>query len=58
MEIFYEIGYNIFRRNVVIMIKFTLTNEILKYITEIDKNRYNVSSVKLSPNIANKLRKN
>ena len=40
------------------MIKFTLTNEILKYITEIDKNRYNVSSVNLSPNIANKLRKN
>ena len=40
------------------MIKVTLTNEILKYITEIDKNRYNVSSVKLSPNVANKLRKN
>lgn len=40
------------------MIKVTLSNEILKYITEIDKNRYNVSSVKLSPNIANKLRKN
>ena len=40
------------------MIKVTLTNEILKYITEIDKNRYNVSSVKLSSSIANKLRKN
>ena len=40
------------------MIKVTLSNEILKYITEIDKNRYNVSSVNLSPNIANKLRKN
>ena len=40
------------------MIKVTLTNEILKYITEIDKNRYNVSSVKLSKTIANKLRKN
>lgn len=58
MEFFYEIGYNIFRRNAVIMIKVTLSNEILKYITEIDKNRYNVSSVNLSPNIANKLRKN
>ena len=58
VEIFYEIGYNIFRRNEDIMIKVTLSNEILKYITEIDKNRYNVSSVKLSPNIANKLRKN
>lgn len=40
------------------MIKVTLSNEILKYITEIDKNRYNVSSVKLSSSIANKLRKN
>lgn len=40
------------------MIKVTLTNEILKYITEIDKNRYNVSSVKLSKTVANKLRKN
>lgn len=40
------------------MIKVTLTNEILRYITEIDKNRYNVSSVKLSKNVANKLRKN
>ena len=40
------------------MIKVTLSNEILRYITEIDKNRYNVSSVKLSPNVANKLRKN
>ena len=40
------------------MIKVTLTNEILKYITEIDKNRYNVSSVKLSSAVANKLRKN
>lgn len=40
------------------MIKVKLTNEILKYITEIDKNKYNVSSVKLSLNIADKLRKN
>ncbi|MDO4500287.1 MAG: Fic family protein [Erysipelotrichaceae bacterium] len=40
------------------MIKVTLSNEILKYITEIDKNRYHVSSVKLSKHIANKLRKN
>ncbi len=40
------------------MIKVTLSNEILKYITEIEKNRYNVSSVKLSPDVANKLRKN
>lgn len=40
------------------MIKVTLTNEILKYISEIDKNRYNVLSIKLSKTIANKLRKN
>lgn len=40
------------------MIKVTLTNEILNYITEIDKNKYHVSSVKLSKTVANKLRKN
>ena len=40
------------------MIKVTLTNEILRYITEIDKNRYKVSSVKLPKTIAGKLRKN
>ena len=40
------------------MIKVILSNEILKYITEIDKNRYNVSSFKLSKTVANKLRKN
>ena len=40
------------------MIKVVLTNEILKYITEIDKNRYKVSSVKLPRSVASKLRKN
>ena len=40
------------------MIKVNLTNEILKYITEIDKNRYKVSSVKLPKSVASKLRKN
>ena len=40
------------------MIHVTLTNEILKYITEIDKNRYKVSSIKLPKTVANKLRKN
>ena len=40
------------------MMKVTLTNDILKYITEIDKNRYNVSSLKLSRSVANRLRKN
>ncbi len=40
------------------MIHVTLTNEILKYITEIDKNRYQVSSVRLSAPVVNRLRKN
>ncbi len=40
------------------MIKVTLNNEILKYITEIEKNRYKVSSVKLPRAVVNKLRKN
>lgn len=40
------------------MIQVTLSNEILKYITEIDKNRYKVSSVKLSKTVANRLCKN
>ena len=40
------------------MIKVKLTNEILKYITEIERNRYKVSSVKLSGIVANRLRKN
>ena len=40
------------------MIKVTLTNEILKHITQIEKNRFQVSSVKLPKTVANKLRKN
>ena len=40
------------------MIKVTLTNEILHYITDIEKNRYNVSSVRLSGSVADRLRKN
>ena len=40
------------------MIKAMLTNEILKYITEIEKNRYKVSTVKMSRSVASKLRKN
>ena len=38
--------------------KVNLTNEILKYITEIDRNRYQVSSIKMSRSVANRLRKN
>ena len=40
------------------MIKVSLNNEILKYITEIEKNRYIVSKTPLSPTTASKLRKN
>ena len=45
MEFFAPLWYN--NIEVFVMIKVTLTNEILKYITEIEKNRYQVSSVKL-----------
>lgn len=40
------------------MIKVQLSNEILKYITEIDQNRYTVSSVKLPESVESRLRKN
>ena len=40
------------------MIRAVLTNEILRYITEIEKNRFIVSSVKLSRSVSGKLRKN
>jgi len=40
------------------MMKVCLNNEILKYITEIDKNRYKLSTVKLKRTVVSKLRKN
>lgn len=40
------------------MMKVSLNNEILKYITEIDKNRYKLSTVKLKRTVVSKLRKN
>ena len=40
------------------MLKVSLTNEILKYITEIDINRYKISEVSLPVDVASKLRKN
>ncbi|MBR2676487.1 MAG: Fic family protein [Solobacterium sp.] len=40
------------------MIKAILNNEILRYITEIEKNRYRVSAVKMSRSVAGRLRKN
>lgn len=46
------------KQEAIFMISVTLTNEILKYITEIEKNRYVVSSVKISGTTSNRLRKN
>lgn len=40
------------------MIKVTLNNDILRYITNIERNRYRVSSVKLTQSVASRLRKN
>ncbi len=40
------------------MIKVMLSNEILKYITEIDKNRYQIHDLKIPGSVASKLRKN
>ena len=40
------------------MMKVILSNEILKYITEIDKNRYQVHDVKIPNSVTSKLRKN
>lgn len=39
------------------MIKVTISNEILKYITEIDQNRYRVSSIHLPLSVSGRLRK-
>ncbi len=40
------------------MIKVVLDNQILKYISEIDRNRYSVSSFKMPVSVASRLRKN
>ena len=40
------------------MIKVTLNNDILRCITEIEQNRFQVSSVKLPSTTTNRLRKN
>lgn len=40
------------------MIKVKLTNEILNYVTSIERNRFKVSSISISPSLSNKLRKN
>ena len=40
------------------MIKVTLTNEILKRISEIDEKRFSLSTIEMPPVIKNRLRKN
>ena len=40
------------------MIKVTLTNEILKRISEIDEKRFSLSSIEMPPVTKNRLRKN
>ncbi len=58
MEKVFHLGIIIFEGRIFYMMKVTLTNEILSYITEIEHNRYKVSSVKLSKPVMNRLRKN
>ena len=40
------------------VIKVTLTNEILKRISEIDKNRFSLSTIEMPPVTKNRLKKN
>ena len=40
------------------VIKVTLTNEILKRISEIDEKRFSLSTIEMPPVIKNRLRKN
>ncbi|GAB6956156.1 hypothetical protein JCM13369A_27030 [Mediterraneibacter glycyrrhizinilyticus JCM 13369] len=40
------------------MIKVTLTNDILKMISEIDENRFFLSTIEMPPVTKNRLRKN
>ena len=60
MEKTFPFGYNKrYQKGVFLfMIKPVLSNEMLKYITEIEKNRYKVSTVRLSKAVTNRLRKN
>ena len=41
-----------------VMLKVTLTNEILHTITQIEKKRFEIDSVKLPATVTNRLRKN
>ncbi len=58
MEFFFEKDIIKEQMEVEVMIKGTLTNEMLKRISEIDKNRFSLSTVKLPSVTRNRLRKN
>ena len=62
MEFFYSVRYTIFDENfeerVILIIKVTLTNDILKKISSIDENRFSLSTIELPPMTKNRLRKN
>ena len=62
MEYFYQMRYTDIDDNcdkeVMFMIKVTLTNEILKKISAIDENRFSLSMIELPPMTKNRLRKN
>lgn len=50
--------YNISKKRGGILIRVTLTNEILKRISEIDENRFSLSTIELPAVTKNRLRKN
>ena len=50
--------YNIPKKRGGIVIRVTLTNEILKRISEIDENRFSLSTIELPAVTKNRLRKN
>ena len=62
MEFFYQMGYTTFEymfdKEVMFMIKVTLTNDILKKILSIEENRFSLSTIELPLMTKNKLRKN
>ena len=48
----------ILEEGVEVMLKVTLTDEILHTITQIEKNRFEIDTVKLPATVTNRLRKN
>ena len=58
MEKPFVMRYNIPKKRGGILIRVTLTNEILKRISEIDENRFSLSTIELPAVTKNRLRKN